>query len=269
MSEAQSGADSHEHHHETGIDTAAADETVELTIFRYDPESDDEPYYEDFEVPIEDGTTVLDTLLHIRDHVDSSLSFRHSCRQGVCGSDAMFVNGKQRLGCKTQISDLETPVRIEPLPGQDVRKDLVVNMQDFYERMEAVEPEEQELEAPGGDTTYEDLEQRKQSPENREEIKLSTRCIQCGACVSSCTIAKDPDQYLGPAAINKAYRFIFDEREPDELNDERMELVEQSNGVWRCQTQFSCTEVCPKDIPLTEHIQRLKRESVKRKLKFW
>ncbi len=268
-----SGADgvntAHDNHEAHGIDTTTADDTAALTIFRYNPESDEEPHYEDFEVPVGDGTTVLDTLLHIRDHVDSSLSFRHSCRQAVCGSDAMFINGKQRLGCKTQIADLEQPVRIEPLPGQDVRKDLVVDMTDFYERMEAVEPDDQKLEAPGGDTTYEDLEQRRQSPENREKIKLSTRCIQCGACVSSCTIAKDPEQYLGPAAINKAYRFIADEREPDELNDQRMELVEQSNGVWRCQTQFSCTEVCPKDIPLTEHIQRLKRESVKQRLKFW
>lgn len=243
-------------------------ETVTLEIFRYNPETDDEPYYEEFEAPVEEGTAVLDTLLHIRDHVDSSLGFRHSCRQAVCGSDAMFINGHQRLACQTQVADLSEPIRIEPLPGQDVKKDLIVDMSDFYEAMDAVEPDDQDLEAPG-DASYEELEQRHQSPENREKIKLSTRCIWCGACMSACSVAKSPDQYVGPAAINKAYRFIADEREPDERNDERMELVEQSNGVWRCQTQFSCTEVCPKDIPLTEHIQRLKRESVKRRLKFW
>ncbi|MEF8774059.1 MAG: succinate dehydrogenase/fumarate reductase iron-sulfur subunit [Halobacteriales archaeon] len=240
--------------------------TVQLTVYRYDPEVEGkrEPRFDDFHVPFEEGMTVLDALIYARDHYDSSLTFRHSCRQAVCGSCAMFVNGTQRLACKTQISDLEEPVRIEPLPHQDVRKDVVVDMEHFYEQMEAVEPYFDPDELPDGDR-----QEQLQTPENRENIKLSTRCIWCGACMSSCNIAAGDNQYLGPAAINKAYRFAMDEREGEQRKEERMEILEQEHGVWRCQTQFSCTDVCPKDIPLTEHIQELKREAVKENLKFW
>jgi succinate dehydrogenase / fumarate reductase iron-sulfur subunit len=245
---------------------AEADESVELKIFRYDPEvpEKEEPRFDSFTIPYHVGMTVLDALIYSRDMYDSSLTFRHSCRQAVCGSDALFINGKQRLACKTQLSDLEWPVRIEPLPHQDVVKDLVVDMEHFYEQMHAVEPFFDPDELPD-----DELEEQKQSPENREKVKLSTRCIWCGACMSSCNIAAGDNQYLGPAAINKAYRFAMDEREGSDRKEERLRIVEQEHGVWRCQTQFSCTEVCPKDIPLTEHIQELKRESVKNNLKFW
>ncbi len=243
-----------------------ADETVRLTVFRYDPEVEgkQEPRFDDFVVPFYKGMTVLDALIYARDHYDSSLTFRHSCQQAVCGSDAFFINGTQHLGCKTQLADLEEPVRVEPLPHQDVVKDLVVDMEHFYEQMRAVEPFFDPDDLPEGEH-----EEQRQSPANREEIKLSTRCIWCGACMSSCNIAAGDNQYLGPAAINKAYRFAMDEREGENRKQERLRIVEQEHGVWRCQTQFSCTEVCPKDIPLTEHIQELKRESVKNNLKFW
>ncbi|MFB6111873.1 MAG: succinate dehydrogenase/fumarate reductase iron-sulfur subunit [Halobacteriaceae archaeon] len=193
-----------------------AEETVHLKVFRYDPdvEGKREPRFDDFHVPYHQGMTVLDALIYARDEYDSSLTFRHSCRQAICGSDAMFVNGSQRLCCKTQLGELAEPVRIEPLPHQEVIKDLVVDMQHFYDQMETVEPYFQTEEYPDGE-----LEEQRQSRENREKIKMSTRCIWCGACMSSCNI--------------------------------------------------SCTEVCPKDIPLTEHIQALKREAVKDNLKFW
>ncbi|MFW5949734.1 MAG: succinate dehydrogenase/fumarate reductase iron-sulfur subunit [archaeon] len=241
-------------------------ETVELQVLRFDPEVEDkaEPRYDEFHVPLEQGMTILDALIYARDHYDSTLTFRHSCRQGVCGSDALFVNGRQRLGCKTQIADLEAPIQIEPLPHQDVVKDLVVDMQHFYDQMDAVEPYFDPDELPA-----DELDEQRQSRENREKIKLSTRCIQCGACTSSCNVAAGDNQYLGPAAINKAYRFVMDEREGEQRRKERIEIVEQEHGVWRCQTQFSCTEVCPKDIPLTEHIQELKREAIKEDIKFW
>ncbi len=241
------------------------DETprAHLKVFRYDPEVEGkrEPRFDDFHVPAPKGTTVLDALMYARDQFDSSLTFRHSCRQAVCGSDALFINGSQRLGCQTQIEDLESPVRVEPLPHQEVEKDLVVDMEHFYEQMRAVEPYFQ------GETP--DEEEQLQSRENREKIKMSTRCIWCGACQSSCNIAAGDNQYLGPAAISKAYRFAMDEREDDDIKEHRMNILEQEHGVWRCQTQFSCTEVCPKDIPLTEHIQEMKREAVKDNLKFW
>jgi len=243
-----------------------ADETVRIKVFRYDPEVEgkEEPRFDTFVVPFYKGMTVLDALIYARDHYDSSLTFRHSCQQAVCGSDAFFVNGSQRLGCKTQLADLEDPVRVEPLPHQDVVKDLVVDMEHFYEQMQAVEPFFDPDDLPEGEH-----EEQRQSPENREKVKLSTRCIWCGACMSSCNIAAGDNEYLGPAAINKAYRFAMDEREGGDMTEHRLNIIEQEHGVWRCQTQFSCTNVCPKDIPLTEHIQELKREAVKRNLKFW
>ena len=247
-------------------DLEESDRTVELEVYRYDPEVEgkSEPRFDTFRVPFTKGMTVLDALIYARDHFDSSLTFRHSCRQAICGSDALFVNGRQRLGCKTQISELEWPVRIEPLPHAEVLKDLVVDMEHFYDQMEAVEPYFQTNDLPSGE-----LEEQTQARENREKIKMSTRCIWCGACMSSCNIAAGDNEYLGPAAINEAYRFVMDEREGENMREHRLNVVEQEHGVWRCQTQFSCTEVCPKDIPLTEHIQELKREAVKRNLKFW
>ncbi|MEZ3142873.1 succinate dehydrogenase/fumarate reductase iron-sulfur subunit [Halobaculum sp. MBLA0143] len=242
------------------------EDTVHLKVFRYDPDVEGkmEPRFDDFHVPFEKGMTVLDALIYARDNYDASLTFRHSCRQAICGSDALFVNGRQRLGCKTQLADLADPVRVEPLPHAEVRKDLVVDMSHFYDQMESVEPYFQTDETPD-----EELAEQRQSRENREKIKMSTRCIWCGACMSSCNVAAGNNEYLGPAAINKAYRFTMDEREGEEMKEHRLRIVEQENGVWRCQTQFSCTEVCPKDIPLTEHIQELKREAVKNNLKFW
>lgn len=242
------------------------EETVRLRVFRYDPEVEakQDPRFDEFHVPYHDGMTVLDALIYARDEFDPSLTFRHSCRQAVCGSDAFFVNGRQRLGCQTQVSDLSEPIQIEPIPHQEVVKDLVVDMEHFYDQMEAVDPFFSPDQDPPGD-----MEEYRQDRENREDIKLSTRCIWCGACMSSCNIAAGDNDYLGPAAINKAYRFAMDEREGDARKEERLELLEQEHGVWRCQTQFSCTNVCPKDIPLTEHIQELKREAVKRNLKFW
>ena len=242
------------------------EETVLLKVFRYDPEVEgkQEPRFDDFRVPFHKGMTVLDALIYARDTYDSSLTFRHSCRQAVCGSDALFVNGSQMLGCKTQMADLESPVRIEPLPHQEVVKDLVVDMEHFYDQMHAVEPYFDADELPD-----DGLEEQRQTRENREKVKMSTRCIWCGACMSSCNIAAGDNEYLGPAAINKAYRFAMDEREGERRKQERLRIIEQEHGVWRCQTQFSCTEVCPKDIPLTEHIQELKREAVKNNLKFW
>ncbi|WP_435095277.1 succinate dehydrogenase/fumarate reductase iron-sulfur subunit [Halarchaeum sp. P4] len=241
------------------------EDAITLKVFRYDPEiaEKQEPRFDTFHVPREPGITVLDALIYARDTYDSSLTFRHSCRQAVCGSDALFINGSQRLGCQTQIADLDNSdtVRVEPLPHREVVKDLVVDMDHFYDQMHSVEPYFSPTEEPEGEQL--------QSRENREKIKMSTRCIWCGACMSSCNIAAGDNQYLGPAAINKAYRFYFDEREDDERQEERLKIIEQEHGVWRCQTQFSCTTVCPKDIPLTEHIQELKREAVKQNLKFW
>jgi len=154
-------------------DEAAKDDepTRHIKVFRYDPEIEgkQEPRFDDFHVPFTKGMTVLDALIYARDQYDPSLTFRHSCRQAICGSDAFFVNGDQRLGCKTQLSELNEPVRIEPLPHQDVVKDLVVDMDHFYDEMEAVDPYFDPDETPDGD-----LEEQRQSRENREKVKMST-----------------------------------------------------------------------------------------------
>ncbi|WP_049970204.1 succinate dehydrogenase/fumarate reductase iron-sulfur subunit [Haladaptatus cibarius] len=246
--------------------TETEEESIHLKVFRYDPEIEGkmEPRFDDFHVPFTKGMTVLDALMLARDRFDTTLTFRHSCRQAICGSDALFINGTQRLGCKTQISDLEEPVRVEPLPHAEVVKDLVVDMEHFYDQMHAVEPYFQTNEAPS-----DELQEQHQTRENREKVKMSTRCIWCGACMSSCNIAAGDNEYLGPAALNKAFRFAMDEREGEDMREHRFKILDQEHGVWRCQTQFSCTNVCPKDIPLTEHIQELKRSAVKNNLKFW
>ncbi|WP_353633229.1 succinate dehydrogenase/fumarate reductase iron-sulfur subunit (plasmid) [Halobacterium sp. NMX12-1] len=242
------------------------DRYVPLKVFRYDPEIEDkqEPRFDEFRVPYERGLTVLDALIYARDEYDSSLTFRHSCRQAVCGSDALFINGRQRLGCQTQIADLDLPVRVEPLPHQPVVKDLVVEMDHFYDQMHAVEPYFQPDDLPDRE-----LEEQRQSRQNRKKIKKSTRCIWCGACMSSCNIVQGDEHYLGPAPIVNGYRFLMDEREGEQAQQRRLKILSQEHGVWRCQTQFSCTEVCPKDIPVTEHIQEVKREAIKESVNFW
>lgn len=242
------------------------EETVHLKVFRYDldVEAKQEPRFDDFHVPFERGMTVLDALIYARDHFDSSLTFRHSCRMAVCGSDGFFINGQQRLGCQTQLTDLKEPIRVEPLAHWPVIKDLVVDMEHFYERMYAVEPYFQTDDIPN-----DPLEEQRQSPENREKIKQAARCIWCGCCTSSCNPADGDEEYIGPAAIVNGYRFYWDEREGETQRDHRLDRLAKEHGVWRCQTQFSCTVVCPKDIPITEEIQKMKREAITRDLKFW
>ena len=259
-------ARANEHQAESEAGSRSDIEAVHLKVFRYDPdvESKLEPRFDDFAVPYEWGMTVLDALIYARDNFDSSLTFRHSCRMAVCGSDGFFINGRQRLGCQTQISNLNEPIRVEPLPHQPVIKDLVVEMDHFYERMVAVGPYFQPDDLPSGDS-----EEQRQSPENREKIKMASRCIQCGCCTSSCNPAQTDDEYIGPAAIVKGYRFYMDEREGTDAQERRLELLDKEHGVWQCHTQFSCTTVCPKDIPITEEIQEMKREAIKRNLKFW
>ncbi|MFB6282883.1 MAG: succinate dehydrogenase/fumarate reductase iron-sulfur subunit [Halobacteria archaeon] len=243
---------------------AETDETVVFEVFRYIPEEDDEPHFENYEIDWEDGMTVLDGLMEIRDRIDSSLTVRHSCRMARCGSDALYINGTQRLGCNTQIQDLETrPVKVEPLPHFDVVRDLVVDMDGFYDRMDEVEPWFQPDHEPEEGREY------LQDPENRENIDTVLDCIWCGACTSSCTPAGVDDDFPGPAAMAKAYRFYKDEREGSEARQKRLEMLESAHKLYRCHTQFNCTEVCPKGISPTKAIMEMSKESAKQKLRFW
>ncbi|MFP4631991.1 MAG: succinate dehydrogenase/fumarate reductase iron-sulfur subunit [Halobacteriota archaeon] len=241
----------------------AAEEEVSLKVFRYVPEEDDEPYFEDYDVGAPEGTTVLDALIRVRDEQDASLTVRHSCRMARCGSDALYINGKQRLACNTLVSELKQPIKVEPLPRFDVIRDLVVDMEGFYDRMDSVEPWFQ----PSGEP--EEGREYLQSPENRKNIDTVLDCIWCGACTSSCTPAGSDDRFAGPAALAKAYRFYKDEREGEEARRRRLELLEDAHGIYRCHTQFNCTEVCPKGISPTEAIMEMSRDAAKRRLRFW
>lgn len=229
-------------------------------VHRYDPEVDDSPEFESYEVPVDDATSVLDGLFHVQEREGENLSFRFSCRQGVCGSCCMEIDGKARLACQTPVSDLDDgPVRVRPMYNLPVLKDLVVDMEPFFDswREVAIGFESEDLD--------EDSDPAVVPPDSRERriVEPRTNCVGCGACYSGCSVAGET--YIGPAAINRALTLIEDDR--DDLTEERLERLMESDGVWGCHTQGSCTDVCPKDIPVSEGIQYLKRKAVKHGLK--
>ena len=207
--------------------------------------------WQTYEVPLErKGMTVLDGLFWLVDNHDDPPAFRYTCRSAVCGSCAMMINGKNRLACKTQISTLKNPVKIEPLPGLEVIKDMVVDMRPFFSGYELVKPF---LIRKSGTPEKEIL----QRIAEREKIDEPTICIMCAACSTSCPIYWSDNHYIGPAALLKAYRFIVDSR--DNGRKEHLEIVKSESGVWRCRTSFRCTDCCPKNIQITKRIQELKR----------
>ena len=231
--------------------------TVTLNIRRFDPEKDSEPYWQDFDVELYATDRVLDALHKAKWEVDGSLSFRRSCAHGICGSDAMRINGRNRLACKTLLKDLnpDKPITIEPIKGLPVVKDLIVDMEPFYASYREIMPF---LVSEGRTPTKERL----QSPEERERFDDTTKCILCAACTSSCPVFWTDGQYFGPAAIVNAHRFIFDSR--DDAAPQRLEILNDREGVWRCRTVFNCTEACPRGIEVTKAIQEVKRAMITR-----
>jgi succinate dehydrogenase / fumarate reductase iron-sulfur subunit len=227
--------------------------TVELRIKRFDPEVDSSPHWESYDVEVEETDRVLDALHQVRWHVDGGLAFRRSCAHGVCGSDAMVINGENRLACVLLISDVGHSITVEPLRGLPVLKDLVVDMEPFFEQYKAVKPWLAGAAEPGE-------RERIQSPEQRARYDDTTKCILCAACTTSCPIYWANDTYVGPAAIVNAHRFIFDSR--DGAGDERLDILDQRSGVWRCRTAFNCTDACPRGIKVTEAIEEVKRTLV-------
>jgi succinate dehydrogenase/fumarate reductase iron-sulfur protein len=232
----------------------------EFQIHRYDPETDDEPEFQSHDVTVGESTSVLDALFRVQEGTDQNLSFRFSCRQGVCGSCCMEIDGKARLACQTPVSNLDSdPVRVRPLYNLPVIKDLVVDMEPFFDnyREALITFESDDLE--------EDSEPAVIPPNTREReiIDPRTDCVGCGACYSGCSVAGG--DYIGPAAINRALTLIKDSR--DDLTEERLEKLMDASGVWQCHTQGNCSDVCPKDIPVSEGIQYLKREAVKHGIK--
>ena len=231
--------------------------TVTLRIRRFDPEVDPDANWQDFEVPVEKGDRLLDALHQVKWYQDGSLSFRRSCAHGVCGSDAMRINGVNRLACKVLVKDLGDTILVEPIKGLPVLKDLIVDMEPFFEAFRAIKPF---LITDGREPTRERL----QSAEDRERFDDTTKCIMCAACTTSCPVFWNDEAYFGPQAIVMAHRFIFDSR--DEGAEERLEILNDREGVWRCRTTFNCTDACPRGIEITKAIQEVKRALIFRRV---
>jgi len=223
---------------------------VTVRIKRYDPEGDGKPYWGEYTLEAEPTDRVLDLLEAIKDDQDGTLAFRRSCAHGVCGSDAMLINGRNRLACKVLVRDLDNPIRIEPLRGLAVIKDLIVDMAPFFEKYRAVKPYLINDETPPPTEWI-------QSPKERAAFDDTTKCILCAACTTSCAAYWANPEYIGPAALVQAHRFIFDSR--DRGAAERLEIVNAREGVWRCRTMFNCVEACPREINITRAIGQIKK----------
>ena len=232
---------------------------VTIKILRYNPEVSEDTKWESFQVTAEPTDRVLDALHKVKWDLDGSLTFRRSCAHGVCGSDAMRINGKNRLACKTLLKDVNPsePITVEPIKGLPVLKDLVVDMEPFFDAYRSMMPF---LVTNGNEPTRE----RIQSQQDRERFDDTTKCILCAACTSSCPVYWTDGQYFGPQAIVGAHRFIFDSR--DEATDQRLEILNDKEGVWRCRTTFNCTEACPRGIQVTQAIAEVKQAILSRKI---
>lgn len=230
---------------------------VTMKIARFNPEDDKGAHWESFEVPCLPTDRLLNLLIYIKSYLDGTLTFRRSCAHGVCGSDAMRINNVNRLACKVLMRDLlpknakkKLTITVEPIRGLPVEKDLVVNMEPFFDAFKAVKPY---LITTGNEPTYE----RIQSQEDRHRFDDTTKCILCACCTTSCPVYWSSGSYFGPAAIVNAHRFIFDSR--DEGARERLDILNDMDGVWRCRTTFNCTDACPRGIQVTKAIQEVKR----------
>ena len=223
---------------------------VKLTIQRFDPERDEQPHKEKYEVECEPTDRLLDALNYVKWYIDGTLVYRRSCAHGICGSDAMLINGRNRLACKALIKDLGSNITVAPLPGLQVIKDLYVDMDHFFELYRSLRPYLINDEPPPP-------KERLQSPKERELFDDTTKCILCAACTSSCPPFWSNPEFVGPAALVNAHRFIFDSR--DLGATERLEILNGRQGVWRCRTVFNCTQACPRDIKITKAIEQIKR----------
>jgi succinate dehydrogenase / fumarate reductase iron-sulfur subunit len=229
---------------------------IDFSVFRFDPEKDTEPYFKDYSVEAEKGDRILDCLNKIRWEQDGTLGYRMSCAHGVCGSDAMRINGKCALACQKLVKDYEGErVVIEPLPGFPPLKDLMVDLTDFFHKVERVRPYLISGDAPQGE--------RLQSQKDRNRIDEVVRCILCACCVAACPVSNSNPEFLGPAPLVQAFRRIFDSRDLD--FEKRIKEIDYPDGVWGCENHFECTRSCPKEIPVTKSINQMKNEAKKLK----
>ncbi len=227
---------------------------VKVRVRRYDPQrpGKDKPYWDDFTVTdMEPTDQVLDVLHRIKWEQDGTLTLRRSCAHGVCGSDGMRINGVNALACKVLLQDAGEYIQVEPLNGLPVVKDLVVDMEPFFDHYRSVMPY-----FVNDDPVPADGRERLQSHEDRMKFDDTTKCILCACCTTACPSYWANDEYVGPAAIVQAHRFIFDSR--DDASQERLETLGEPDGVWRCRTIFNCTPACPRDIEVTRAIGEVK-----------
>lgn len=223
---------------------------VELRVQRFDPDVNNEAWWGEYVAEVEDNGRVLDALHYVKWYIDGSLALRRSCAHGICGSDAMVINGRNRLACKVLCRDLKQPIKVEPIQGLKIEKDLIVDMEPFFAGIAAVKPWLINDSQPPA-------RERLQSPAERAQYDDATKCIQCAACTTACPIFWSDEEYVGPAAIVNASRFIYDPR--DEGGRERLEILASKGGAFRCRTTFNCTDACPRGIKVTERIQEVKR----------
>ena len=229
---------------------------MKFSIYRYDPETDAKPHMKAYDIALDPhDRMLLDALIRLKS-VDDSLSFRRSCREGVCGSDAMNINGKNGLACITNLKSLNEPVELRPLPGLPVIRDLIVDMSQFFKQYHSVRP------YLINDTPPPERE-RLQSPEDRDELNGLYECILCACCSTACpSFWWNPDKFAGPAALLQAYRFIADSR--DTALNERLDNLEDPYRLFRCHTIMNCVDVCPKGLNPTRAIELIKDAMVKR-----
>jgi len=226
--------------------------TMTFEVFRYDPDKDKEPYYQTFKVEVRrPGYLMLDALNQIKWEHDPTFTYRRSCREGVCGSDGINVNGVNMLSCMTKIDELGVDhVVVQPLPGMNVMRDLVTDVDDFFNKFITVKPYLIRTSPNPDKEIY-------QSPEDRKKLDGLYECILCGCCSSSCPSYWSDKKYLGPNAFLRAWRYIVDSR--DEGAQERLPMLNDKHGVWRCHTIYNCVEACPKELNPTEAIMNIRK----------
>ncbi|NOZ06757.1 MAG: succinate dehydrogenase iron-sulfur subunit [Chloroflexi bacterium] len=223
---------------------------VHVKVRRFDPDTDQSPWWSEHDLDAEPSDRVLDVLNKIKWEQDGKLAYRRSCAHGICGSDAMRINGMNYLACKVLVKDLGSNITVEPLLGLPVIKDLIVDMELFFEHYRSIMPY-----LVNNDPVP--TKERLQSPEEHERYDDTTKCILCAACTTSCPSFWATGDYLGPSAIVQAHRFIFDSR--DQAAADRLDILNQSSGVWRCRTIYNCTSACPKEIKVTKAIGEVKK----------
>lgn len=225
---------------------------VKFEIYRYDPDKDERPYMQKLEVELQPtDKMLLDALVRIKNDVDDSLALRRSCREGVCGSDAMNINGKNGLACTTNLRELKEPIVLRPLPGLPVIRDLIVDMTHFFNQYHSIRP------YLINDTPPPEKE-RLQSPEAREELDGLYECILCACCSTSCpSYWWNQEEYLGPAALLQSYRWISDSR--DDATQKRLDDLEDPFKLYRCHTIMNCAQVCPKGLNPAKAIAETKK----------